>query len=151
MPPAGIVLFWLGRTQFPRHKCLRGIPDDLTAFHLSNLLIVEPATVVADYEPRPHTILKRTTRVRLNIGWGARIRTMIKRTKISCPTIRRHPKSKTDYNHICNFCNKKLMNLFCYALSCQTILSTLYKKHMLLKKTSKINRFFAGFFVRFLV
>lgn len=27
------------------------------------------------------------------LGWGARIRTMIKRTKISCPTIRRHPKS----------------------------------------------------------
>lgn len=34
------------RTQFPRHKCLRGIPDDLIAFRLSNF---KPATVVADY------------------------------------------------------------------------------------------------------
>ena len=42
---------WLGRTQFPRHKCLRGIPDDLMALRLSNLLIVEPATDVADCEP----------------------------------------------------------------------------------------------------
>ena len=97
-------LSWLGRTQFPRHKCLRGIPDDLIAFYLSNLLIVEPATVVADYEPWPHTILKRTTRVRLNIGWGARIRTMIKRTKISCPTIRRHPNSELNYIYLRAFC-----------------------------------------------
>ena len=41
---------------------LRGIPDDLIAFHLSNLLIVEPATDVADYEPWPHSILKRPKR-----------------------------------------------------------------------------------------
>ena len=60
----------MGHTQFPRHKCLRGIPDDLIAFHLSNLLIVEPAPYVADYEPWLYTILKRTTRARLNIGWG---------------------------------------------------------------------------------
>ena len=38
-------------------------------------------------------------------GWGARIRTMIKRTKISCPTIRRHPKSNTDYKYLLCFCN----------------------------------------------
>ena len=38
-------------------------------------------------------------------GWGARIRTMIKRTKISCPTIRRHPKNNADYNNLSPFCN----------------------------------------------
>ena len=43
-------------------KCLRGIPDDLIALCLSNLLIVEPATVVADYEPWPLPILKRPKR-----------------------------------------------------------------------------------------
>jgi hypothetical protein len=39
--------------------CLRGIPDDLIARCLSNLLIVEPATGVADYEPWLRSILKR--------------------------------------------------------------------------------------------
>ena len=38
-------------------------------------------------------------------GWGARIRTMIKRTKISCPTIRRHPKCMLDYICLYFFCN----------------------------------------------
>ena len=38
-------------TQFPWHKCLQDISDGLIAFYLSNLLIVEPATDVADYEP----------------------------------------------------------------------------------------------------
>ena len=38
---------------------LRGIPDGLTTQYLSNLLIVEPATDVADYEPWPRSILKR--------------------------------------------------------------------------------------------
>ncbi len=39
--------------------CLRGIPDGLTTQYLSNLLIVEPATDVADYEPWPRPMLKR--------------------------------------------------------------------------------------------
>ncbi len=30
---------------------------------------------------------------------------MIKRTKISCPTIRRHPKCTANYNNLCPFCN----------------------------------------------
>ena len=42
-------------------------------------------------------------------GWGARIRTMIKRTKISCPTIRRHPKSNTDYKYLLCFCNNNFI------------------------------------------
>ena len=41
---------------------LRGIPDGLTTQYLSNLLIVEPATDVADYEPWPRPILKRPKR-----------------------------------------------------------------------------------------
>ena len=41
---------------------LRGIPDDLMALRFSNLLIVEPATNVADYEPWPRPILKRPIR-----------------------------------------------------------------------------------------
>ena len=73
-----------GRTQFPRHKCLRGIPDDLIVFHLSNLLIVKPATIVADYESWPHAILKRTTRVRLNIGCGVWTKSELSIIKLRC-------------------------------------------------------------------
>ena len=56
----------------------------------------------------PEPILKRPNG-RLNIGWGARIRTMIKRTKISCPTIRRHPKSGLDYSRFSDFFNNKII------------------------------------------
>ena len=77
------------------------------------LLIVEPVTPKADDVSNQtcatKLILKRTTRVRLNIGWGARIRTMIKRTKISCPTIRRHPNCVYDYKYILLFCNNKII------------------------------------------
>jgi hypothetical protein len=52
-------------------RLLRGIPDDLIAHCLSNLLIVEPATGVADCEPWPRSILKRPKKGRLNLGWGA--------------------------------------------------------------------------------
>ena len=111
---------WLGRTQFPRSIDLRGIPDDLMTLCLSNLLIVEPATGVADYEPWPLSILKRPKTGRLNIGWGARIRTMIKRTKISCPTIRRHPNCVNDYKHLFINCN----NIFYYkSIACKFFFS----------------------------
>lgn len=50
-PEGQVWKLWLVRTQFPRHKCMRGIPDDLIAFHLSNLHIVKPATDAADCEP----------------------------------------------------------------------------------------------------
>lgn len=61
---------WLGRTQFPRHKCLRGIPNDLIALCLSNLLIVEPATDVADYEPWPQNTKIKPAQCRLNSWLG---------------------------------------------------------------------------------
>ena len=44
-------------------------------------------------------------------GWSARIRTMIKRTKISCPTIRRRSKNRSYYTWLCNFCNKNFIYL----------------------------------------
>lgn len=44
----------------------------------------------------------------LIFGWGARIRTMIKRTKISCPTIRRHPKGNAYYIFFLCVCNNIL-------------------------------------------
>ena len=34
---------------------------------------------------------------------------MIKRTKISCPTIRRHPKSGLDYSRFSDFFNNKII------------------------------------------
>ena len=76
------------------------------------LLIVEPVTPKADdvsnQTGATKPILKRTTRVRLNIGWSARIRTMIKRTKISCPTIRRRSNTGTIIYCFLNFAIKKL-------------------------------------------
>ena len=79
------------------------------------LLIVEPVTPKADdvsnQTGATKPILKRTTRVRLNIGWSARIRTMIKRTKISCPTIRRRSNDFAYYIYLLAFCNKNLLEL----------------------------------------
>ena len=49
-------------------------------------------------------------------GWGARIRTMIKRTKISCPTIRRHPNCVNDYKHLLINCNNNFIALDFYTL-----------------------------------
>ena len=71
MPPVGIFfIFGWGALNSLGIKCLRGIPDDLIARCLSNLLIVEPATGVADYEPWPRSILKRPKKGRLNLGCG---------------------------------------------------------------------------------
>ncbi len=47
-------------------------------------------------------------------GWSARIRTMIKRTKISCPTIRRRSKDCGYYICLLFFFNKKIqLYYFC--------------------------------------
>ena len=55
------------------------------------------ANIYRLHNPRAAPINKTHQRWVEFIGWGARIRTMIKRTKISCPTIRRHPKDIIDY------------------------------------------------------
>lgn len=55
----------------------------------------------SDRSVRPGINKNTQTGVFVYSGWGARIRTMIKRTKISCPTIRRHPNGLgTNYIHI---------------------------------------------------
>lgn len=80
------------------------------------LLIVEPVTprrTMFQIKRAVHKpILKRTTRVRLNIGWSARIRTMIKRTKISCPTIRRRSNDTPIIYVFCFFSIKKFNMCF---------------------------------------
>ena len=40
---------WLGQLIPSALKCLRGIPDDFAAFHLQNLLIVEPSWFSSHY------------------------------------------------------------------------------------------------------
>ena len=63
-------------------------------------------------------------------GWGARIRTMIKRTKISCPTIRRHPKNIAHYSILCPFCNKKPPKRVVYFVT--TVITTIHPPRFLI-------------------
>ncbi len=53
-------------------SCLRGIPDDLIAHGLSNLLIVEPRTTdVVVFDPMPYRINKKHPDgvIFINGGW----------------------------------------------------------------------------------
>ena len=96
--PQGRFNFWLGRTRgdggvppFPFWE-ICDFPKWLQ--NINNVLRCKCETYL--HNPCEYQI-KNTPVGCFLFGWGARIRTMIKRTKISCPTIRRHPKSKLHY------------------------------------------------------
>ena len=104
--PQGRFNFWLGRTRgnggvppFPFWE-ICDFPKWLQ--NINNVLQCKCETYL--HNPCEYQI-KNTPVGCFLFGWGARIRTMIKRTKISCPTIRRHPKSNTDYKYLLRFCN----------------------------------------------
>ena len=95
--------FWLERTDWLGRLC-RHCAAFVSAQTMQGLFLLThsrtchaKADDVSNQTGATKPILKRTTRVRLNIGWSARIRTMIKRTKISCPTIRRRSKDRLYY------------------------------------------------------
>ena len=106
--PCGVFFYLVGAHSIPSHgamRRLRGNRNDLTA----RVLVKSTCFRTGNVRCRLRTVATNQKQKRhkgvLIFGWGARIRTMIKRTKISCPTIRRHPKSNTDYKYLLRFCN----------------------------------------------